>query len=120
MPTTYVVLLTGDENRWEAMSADEQAAVFARHEAFATALAERGHTVTGGAELTHARGTTPLREVDGEAVVTQGPYAESVEQLGGLYVVESDDLDDLVDCARLLLDDDGAIEIRATTDAAQA
>lgn len=115
MTTTYVVLLTGDEDAWEASSPEEQAAVFARHEAFSKALAERGHTVTGGAELTHSRTTTQLRSVDGRATVTQGPYAEAVEQLGGFYVVESDDLDDLVECARLLLDDDGAVEIRATT-----
>ncbi|MCW2812565.1 MAG: transcription initiation protein [Nocardioides sp.] len=119
MSTTYVVLLPGDENRWEALSAEEQAAVFAKHEAFTEALTQRGHTVTGGAELTHSRETTQLRSVGGETVVTQGPYAETVEQLSGFYVVESTDLDDLVDCTRILLDEDGAIEIRATTDAGQ-
>ena len=51
MTTTYTVLLPGDEDAWEALGADEQAAVFASHEAFTGALAERGHTVTGGAEL---------------------------------------------------------------------
>lgn len=115
MTTTYAVLLAGDEDAWEALTPDEQAAVFSRHEAFAAALAERGHTMTGGAELTHSRETTQLRLVDGEAVVTQGPYAESTEQLGGFYLVETDDLPGLVECARLLLDDDGAIEIRPAT-----
>lgn len=116
MTTTYAVLLAGDEDAWEALGADEQAAVFARHEAFATALAERGHAVTGGAELHHSRRTTQLRLVDGEAVVTQGPYAETTEQLGGFYLVQTGDLAGLVECAQLLLDDDGAVEIRPTTD----
>lgn len=116
MPTTYAVLLQGDENLWESLPEAEQTAVFARHEAFATALAERGHTITGGAELTHSRRTTQVRLVDGAAVVTEGPYVESVEQLGGLYLVESDDLADLVECVKLLVDGDGAIEIRPATD----
>ena len=42
MTTTYAVLLAGDEDAWEALTPDEQAAVFSRHEAFAAALAERG------------------------------------------------------------------------------
>lgn len=115
MSTTYVVLLPGTEDRWEALSPDEQAAVFAKHEAFAAALSERGHRVTAGAELTHSRTTTQLRLVDGEVVVTDGPFAETVEQLSGFYVVESDDLPDLMACAGIILEDDGAIEIRATT-----
>lgn len=115
MSTTYVVLLPGDEDAWEASSDEERAAVFARHEEFSTALAARGHTVTGGAELTHSREAKQLRRVDGELVVTDGPYAETVEQLSGFYVVESDDVDDLVQCAAMLVDGDGAVEVRACT-----
>lgn len=115
--TTYVVLLPGDENAWEASSDEHKAAVFAKHEAFSQALEERGHRVTGGAELTHSRETRQVRRVDGELVVTSGPYAETVEQLSGFYVVETDDVDDLVQCTGILADGDGAIEVRATTDA---
>ena len=43
-----------------------------RHAKFAAALAERGHTVTAGAELTHSRGTKQVRTVDGELHVTEG------------------------------------------------
>jgi hypothetical protein len=45
--------------------------------------------------------------------VTDGPYAETVEQLTGFYVVRSDDLDDLLDVCRILADGDGAVEVRA-------
>lgn len=115
--TTYVVLLPGDEDAWEALSAEEQAAVFARHEEFSRALAERGHTVTGGAELTHSRTTRQVRRAGGEVLVTEGPYAETVEQLSGFYIVESDDLDDLVQVCAILADADGApVEVRATVD----
>ncbi len=115
MSTTYVVLLQGNENTWADLSADEQAEVFGKHQAFAAALAERGHTMTGGAELAHSRETTQVRLVDGELVVTEGPYTESVEQVGGYYVVETDDLADLVQCVRIISEEHGAIEIRPTT-----
>ncbi|PWN02186.1 transcription initiation protein [Nocardioides silvaticus] len=115
--TTYVVLLPGDENAWEALSAEEQAAVFAKHEEFSAALAARGHTVTGGHELTHSRTTKQVRKSpSGELLVTDGPYAETVEQLSGFYVVESDDLDDLVQVCGILADGDGAVEVRAAVD----
>ena len=115
--TTYVVLLPGDESAWDALSAEEQAAVFARHEEFSAALEARGHTVTGGAELTHSRTTKQIRRgAGGEVLVTEGPYAETVEQLSGFYLVESDDLDDLVQICAILADEDGAVEVRATID----
>ena len=50
---------------------------------------------------------------DGEQTVTEGPYAETAEQLTGFYVVESDDLDDLIEVCKVLGKGEGAIEIRA-------
>ncbi|TYL51396.1 transcription initiation protein [Nocardioides sp. BGMRC 2183] len=112
--TEYIVLLNGDEAVWEAASAEERAAVFARHEEFSRLLAERGHTITGGAELTHSRtARTVRRTAAGEVVVTDGPYAEAAEQLGGYYVVRSDDLDDLLEVCALLADVEGGVEVRA-------
>lgn len=118
MTTTYVVLLPGDEGAWESATPEEQAAVFARHEEFSRALAERGHNVTGGAELTHSRTTRKVaRDATGQLVVTDGPYAETVEQLSGFYVVESDDLDDLVQVSAILADPGGPpVEVRAAVD----
>ena len=110
--TTYVVLLPGDEAVWENASEEERSAVYARHGEFARLLAERGHTVTAGAELQHSRTARTVR-TDG---VTHGPYAETVEQLGGFYVIDSDDLDDLLDVCRILADDQGGVEVRATVD----
>jgi hypothetical protein len=115
--TTYVVLLPGDESTWERATPEERAATYARHEEFSAALAARGHQVTGGAELTHSRETRQVRRSpSGDLLVTDGPYAETVEQLSGFYVVESDDLDDLVQVCGLLADADGAVEVRATVD----
>lgn len=114
--TTYVVLLPGDEQTWEEATPEQRAAVYARHEEFAKALAARGHTVTGGAELTHSRETRQVRTVDGVLQVTAGPYAESVEQLTGFYVVDSDDLDDLLACVGILTASaEDVVEVRAAT-----
>jgi hypothetical protein len=112
--TEYVILLPGDESQWEHTSEEDKQAVYAVHGEFAKALEERGHTVTGGTELAHSRGATVLRtDADGHHTVTEGPYAETVEQLTGFYIVESDDLDDLVEVCKILGRGEGAIEIRA-------
>jgi hypothetical protein len=112
--TEYVVLLPGDESQWEHTSQADKEAVYAIHGEFAKALEERGHRVTGGSELAHSRGAKVLRtDADGNHTVTDGPYAETVEQLTGFYIVESDDLDDLVEVCKILGRGEGAIEIRA-------
>ncbi len=114
--TEYAVLLPGDESVWENQSADEKAATYARHEEFSKALEARGHKITGGAELTHSRTARTLRRSDDQITVTDGPYAETVEQLSGFYLVETDDLDDLVEVTKILADAEGGIEIRACID----
>lgn len=115
--TTYVVLLPGDERTWEAASEEQRAAVYGRHADFARLLAERGHQVTGGAELTHSRSAKVVRSrPEGGVAVTDGPYAETVEQLTGFYVVESDDLDDLLEVCGILADAEGGVEVRAAVD----
>ena len=112
--TTYAILLPGDEAAWEAASEEERRAVFAIHDEFSTALEASGHKITGGLELAHSRQARTLRTAaDGTTTVTDGPYAEAVEQLSGFYVVESTDLDDLIEVCKILGRGEGAIEIRA-------
>jgi hypothetical protein len=111
--TTYAILLPGDEDQWEAASPEQRAAVFAEHERFSSTLEERGHRIVGGAELAHSREARTVRRGDDGPVVTDGPYAELVEQLSGFYLVESDDLDDLAGVCAILAGDDGGVEIRA-------
>jgi hypothetical protein len=111
--TDYVVLLPGNEDTWAATPEDERQRVYARHAEFAAALAERGHKVTGGAELTHSREAHVVRRTGGETAVTAGPYAETTEQLTGFYLVQSDDLDDLLEVCAILADGDGPVEVRA-------
>jgi hypothetical protein len=111
--TSYVVLLPGDEAAWAATPEPQRQEMYAVHAAFAKLLAERGHQMTGGAELAPSSEARVLRtSPDGDHTVTQGPYAESAEQLTGFYLVETEDLDDLIDVCKTLGQGEGAIEIR--------
>jgi hypothetical protein len=114
--TEYVVLLPGDESVWENATEEHRSAQYAKHGEFARLLAERGHQVTGGAELTHSRNAKVIRPDNGRFTITEGPYAETVEQLTGFYVVESDDLDDLLEVCSVLAGAESVIEVRASVD----
>jgi len=109
----YVVLLPGDEDVWEAATPEHRAGIYEEHAEFSKALADRGHRVVGGAELAHSRaGKVVSKDPAGATVVTDGPYAETVEQLTGFYLIESDDLDDLLDTSGILAGVESAIEVR--------
>jgi len=83
------------------------------HGEFSRLLEERGHQITGGAQLDSTRTSRVLRMSDADVVTTEGPYVESVEQLGGLYLVESDDPDDLLEICEILARTGDTVEVRA-------
>jgi hypothetical protein len=100
--TQYVILLPGDEAAWQSATPEHQAATYDRHNRFAQLLEQRGHHIVGGAELTHSSQARVVRGDLDAVSVTEGPYAETVEQLTGFYSVETDDLDDLLQVCGLL------------------
>ena len=115
----YLVLLPGDESAWEAGTQEHRDAVYARHDEFGKQLRANGHTVVGGAELTHSRETLVVRaDAEGKVVVTEGPFAETVEQLTGYYEIETDDLDGLLHLVGIVAGPDhdragmGGVEVR--------
>jgi len=112
MPTTYAILLPGDENAWATADPEERNRVYGLHTEFVKALAERGHTVTGGAELTHSASARVVRGTRDGVTVTEGPYAETVEQLTGFYLVQTDDLNDLLEVCGIISEGD-PVEVRA-------
>jgi hypothetical protein len=101
--TQYIVLLPADEARYETASAEARADLTAAHGEFVQLLADRGHKMTGGAQLLPSSQTRVVRGTDVDDVtVTDGPYAENAEQVGGYYVVETSDPMDLAKvCGRL-------------------
>jgi hypothetical protein len=111
--TEYVVLLPGDEAVWAASTEDQRQATYQQHREFAKLLEERGHRVTGGAELAHSQEAKVVRTAsDGSQTVTDGPFAESVEQLTGFYLIDTSDLDDLLEVCKVLGKGEGVIEVR--------
>lgn len=85
----YVVLMAADERDWEAAGPEERQREMDAHTAFHEAVTERARMLSGEALADSTRART-LRHRDGRPVVTDGPYAEGVEQLGGFYLLEAD------------------------------
>lgn len=111
--TEYVVLIIGDAERWwTTMSEEEREQGYAEYGRFTEALAARGHTIIGGAEL---HGGSRAHSIPaGGGAATDGPFAETAEQVGGFFQVETDDLDDLLDCCQIVARLGDGIEVRPT------
>jgi hypothetical protein len=110
----YLLLIYGDEETWQVQSPAEQAEVMAAYNAFTESIVASGH-IRGGSELAPTTTATTVRVRDGEALTTDGPFAETKEQLGGYYVVECADLDEaLAIAARIPGALHGSIEVRPT------
>ena len=87
----YICLGYLDEKQWETMSESDQNALIDQCFAYDDVLRKDGHFV-GGEALQSARNATTLRCHNGKASITDGPYAETKEQLGGLLILEATDL----------------------------
>ncbi|NNG35003.1 YciI family protein [Nakamurella aerolata] len=111
--TEYVVLITGNPDRWwTTMSEEQRRAGYAEYNRFGEELGKRGHRITGGAEL---HGSSDLKLIPpGGGPATDGPFAETTEQVGGFYQVETDDLDDLVECCQIIAALGDGIQVRRT------
>jgi hypothetical protein len=116
--TDYVVLFPADsEAEWNAGSDADHEAVYDTDREFARLLEQRGGRITGGAELADTRRTHVVRRgPNGTALLTDGPFAESAEQLSGFYLVSTDDEEGLLEAARVLVRSHPAIEIRPVED----
>ncbi len=113
----YFVLLAGDGDvgSWADLTPEQQEATFAQFGAFDAACeAKTDVEVLGGEALEDASTATTLRTRGGEMTITDGPYAEATEQIGGFYIVEAPDLDTITDLCRVLPAYD--IEIRPVLD----
>jgi hypothetical protein len=104
----YAALIYGRDGEWESRTEEEQAAIYKEYSALSE---EKG--VFGGAELAAATTATTVRVRDGETMTTDGPFAETKEVLGGLYLLEAANLDDAISfAARIPAARYGSIEVR--------
>jgi hypothetical protein len=97
----YMLLLWGDESQWEDMSEADTAAEMERWDAYTAELTKAGALVSGEGLQPSATSTT-LRVKDGERLLSDGPFAETKEQLGGFYVIDCKNLDEALDWAAKL------------------
>ncbi len=108
----YVALIYTDPAHAEAMTPEEREAYVEKYLEFSRMGREQG-AVLGGNELASVASATQVRVVDGETVVTDGPYAETREQLGGYYMLECDSIEEAVELAAKIPGAvHGAIEVR--------
>lgn len=101
----YLVLLMsdGDELPWDEQTDAEKRESMAKHGAFGEACERReGVRIIAGEALDSPESATVMRTRGGQVSLTDGPYAEAVEGLGGFYLVEAPDLDVLLELLRLL------------------
>jgi len=91
----YVCLGYVEEKKWETMSESERNALIDECFAYDDVLRKNGHFV-GGEALQSARNATTLRWKNGKVSITDGPYAETKEQLGGILLLEARDLNHAV------------------------
>jgi hypothetical protein len=81
-----------DEKTFESMSLETHSALMEEGFAFVEALRQAGHLVTAGETLQSAHTAKTLRWKNGQAMVTDGPFAETKEQLGGFFELEASDM----------------------------
>jgi hypothetical protein len=104
----YMALIYGNEEAWDALSEEEQRRVTERYMALA-----REPVTVGGDELQDPDTATTVRVRDGETLTTDGPFAETKEQLGGYYLIDCASLDEALEfAARIPAAERGAVEVR--------
>jgi hypothetical protein len=107
-----MALIYGEQGRWNSLSEAEREAMYTKYRAFADDARKAG-VMVGGDELASTRDATTVRVRDSETLVTDGPYAELKEALGGYFVFECDTMDEAVEyAARIPGAEHGAVEVR--------
>lgn len=113
----YFVLLAGygEMPAWDELSPEAMEAEMAKHMAFDEACSARdGVELLGGEALGDGSVATTLRTRGGEMTITDGPFAEAAEHIGGYYLLDAPDLDTVVELCRSLPAYD--IDIRPVVD----
>ena len=93
----FLLMIHGDETGWDELSEDAQRTARERY----GAVAGREEVIRAS-ELGPTASATTVRVKDGATLVTDGPYAETKEAVGGFFLVEADSIDDAVELARQL------------------
>lgn len=108
----YLMLVYAAESGWATMTPEQQAAGAEQYARFTQEIKESGKLL-GSNRLTPVASSTTVRVRDGKRVVTDGPFVETKEQLGGYFLIEAKDLDEAIAIsARCPGANHGTIEVR--------
>jgi hypothetical protein len=108
----YLLLIYNAESQWDAMTEAETAKMHQEFGAFTQGIIASGN-FKGGNQLHPTSKATTIRIQDGKKLVTDGPFAETKEQLGGYYLIEAADLDEATAiAARIPSARSGSVEVR--------
>ncbi len=108
----YLLLIYDSETVWEKMNPADQAKMYEEYGKFTNEIKEKGKHLAGH-QLQPVATATTVRVRDGKRVTTDGPFAETKEQLGGFYMINAKDLDEAIAiAARIPSAKVGSIEVR--------
>ena len=108
----YMLLIYNDEQQWESIPEDERKAFYTEYGQFTNDLREQGKLVSAD-ELQPTSTATSVRVRDDDTLVTDGPFADTKEVLGGYYLIEAESLDEAIEwAARIPSARSGVVEVR--------
>jgi hypothetical protein len=108
----YLCLIYEDETVWETMPKADLGKLYAEYSSFKDDIKKSGHLV-GCNPLAPTQSATTIQVRNGELLTTDGPYAETKEQLGGYFLIEASDLKEAIQVAsRIPSARLGSIEVR--------
>jgi len=112
----YVLLIYGEESKWSNLPPTDQQALYEEYFALSRDLTAQAKLKSSN-ELHSVTSATTIAVRDGETIVSDGPFAETKEVLGGYFVIEAETLDEAIDwAARIPTAKTGRIEIRPAVD----
>ena len=112
-PRRYLLLLPAPEEEWAQLPESEHELGMQNHQRFHQALAARGHQLVMGTPLEPSGQAISMRNTGrGSALVTQGPFTESAEQIVGFYLVDSDNEPDLLEVVQAFAEGGDHVELR--------
>jgi hypothetical protein len=115
-PMKYLLALISEEGGMEDASPEEMKAVMDRWSAYGREAVDKGAFLAGEGLQPSATASTVRIEEGKEPTVTDGPFAETKEQLGGFYLLDCKDLDEALEYAKKIPFQNGSVEVRPVMD----
>ena len=110
----YLILIYEDETQYATATPEVYGEIMQEHRDFPAQAEQHGAKILGGEALQSTQTASTLRRdaADAEPLLTDGPFAETKEALGGYYLVEARDLDQALELAKVCPVSQGGVEVR--------